>query len=248
MFLADAMLKNFEATLATNRLATESLNSKLGEVQLELKLKEDEIKRLITAQENLEMEKHNVQLSNDDLVKRLDMSVLEIRNLEGFVHVLAAHLAELDKQSLDFLDKFDKLNSLYDTCFKMVQQERDLSAKLAQRQYDQLHDAFLNITSEKDVIQLLNQELNNKVIELQKVQESVMAQLSEECSIARERIKNLESEAEIQVSKKIETEKVVSKLELQIHSLSESLRLSENKMVSKFPHIHFITRDAIFPY
>ncbi|KAM1729294.1 hypothetical protein ACFX12_019704 [Malus domestica] len=226
----DAMLKNFEATLATNRLATESLNSKLGEVQLELKLKEDEIKRLITAQENLEMEKHNVQLSNDDLVKRLDISVLEIRNLEGFVHVLAAHLAELDKQSLDFLDKFDKLNSLYDTCFKMVQQERDLSAKLAQRQCDQLHDAFLNITSEKDVIQLLNQELNNKVIKLQKVQESVMAQLSEECRIARERIENLESEAEMQVSKKIETEKVVSKLELQIHSLSESLRLSENKM------------------
>ena len=104
------MIKNFEETLATNRMATESLNTKLGEVHLELKLKEDEIRRLITAQENLETEQRNLHLSKDDLVKRLDMSVLEMKkmkNLEGFVHVLDAHLAELDRQSLNFLQKFD---------------------------------------------------------------------------------------------------------------------------------------------
>ncbi|KAM5575712.1 synaptonemal complex protein 2-like [Rosa sericea] len=226
----DAMIKNFEETLATNRLATESLNTKLGEVRLELKLKEDEIRRLITGQENLETEKHDLHMSNNDLVKRLDMSVLEIKNLEGFVHVLAAHLAELDRQSLNFLEKFDKLNSLYEACFLLVNQERDLSAKLAKRQYDQLHDRFFNLTSEKDAIQLVNQELNNKVMELQKDQESIMAQLSEECRIARERIQKLEFEAEALVSKKIETEKLVSELELQIDSLSESSRSSENKM------------------
>ncbi|PRQ60899.1 hypothetical protein RchiOBHm_Chr0c28g0501001 [Rosa chinensis] len=229
LFLADAMIKNFEETLATNRLATESLNTKLGEVHLELKLKEDEIRRLITGQENLETEKYDLHMSNNDLVKRLDMSVLEIKNLEGFVHVLAAHLAELDRVSLNFLEKFDKLNSVYEACFRLVNQERDLSAKLANRQYDQLHVRFLNLTSEKDAIQLVNQELNNKVMELQKVQESIMAQLSEECRIARERIQKLEFEAEALVSKKIETEKLVSELELQIDSLSESSRSSENK-------------------
>ncbi|PRQ21827.1 hypothetical protein RchiOBHm_Chr7g0243551 [Rosa chinensis] len=223
------MIKNFEETLATNRLATESLNTKLGEVHLELKLKEDEIRRLITGQENLETEKYDLHMSNNDLVKRLDMSVLEIKNLEGFVHVLAAHLAELDRVSLNFLEKFDKLNSVYEACFRLVNQERDLSAKLAKRQYDQLHGRFLNLTSEKDAIQLVNQELNNKVMELQKVQESIMAQLSEECRIARERIQKLEFEAEALVSKKIETEKLVSELELQIDSLSESSRSSENK-------------------
>ncbi|PRQ60894.1 hypothetical protein RchiOBHm_Chr0c28g0500941 [Rosa chinensis] len=56
-----------------------------------------------------------------------------------------------------------------------------------------------------------------------------MAQLSEECRIARERIQKLEFEAEALVSKKIETEKLVSELELQIDSLSESSRSSENK-------------------
>lgn len=45
----DDRIKNFIAILATNRLATESLNTKLGEVDLELKSKEEEIKRLITA-------------------------------------------------------------------------------------------------------------------------------------------------------------------------------------------------------
>nr|XP_011467644.1 PREDICTED: synaptonemal complex protein 2-like isoform X2 [Fragaria vesca subsp. vesca] len=216
----DAMIKNFEETLATNRLATESLNTKLGEVHLDVKIKEDEIRRLIAVQENLESEKHHLHLSNDDLVKRLDMSLLEIKNLEGFVHVLASHLAELDRQSLKFLKKFDKLNSLYEVCFQLVNQERDLSTKLAQRQYDQLHNRFLNLTSEKDAIQLVNQELNNRVMELQKVQESIMKQLSEESRTARERIQKLE----------FETEALVSELELQIDSLSESSRSSENKM------------------
>ncbi|XP_004301313.1 PREDICTED: synaptonemal complex protein 2-like [Fragaria vesca subsp. vesca] len=217
----DAMIKNFEETLATNRLATESLNTKLGEVHLELKLKEDEIRHLVTAQENLETEKHDLHLSNDDLVKRLDMSFLKIRNLEGFVHVLASHLAELDRHCLNFLEKFDKLNSL------------DLSAKLAQRQYDQLHNRFLNLTSEKGATQLVNQELNNRVMELQKVQESTMSLHTEESRTARERIQKLEFETEALVSElelQIETEKLVSELELQIDSLSESSRPSENKM------------------
>ncbi|XP_050377120.1 synaptonemal complex protein 2-like [Argentina anserina] len=226
----DNMIKNFEETLATNRLATESLNTKLGEVHLELKLKEDEIRRLKAAQENLETEKHNLHLSKDTLVKKLDVSVLEIKNLEGFVHLLTARLTELDRQSLIFVEKFDKLNSLYEACFQLVNQERDLSAKLAQRQYDQLHNRFLNLTSEKDAIKMVNQELNNRVMELQKVQEAIMEQLTEESRTARERIQKLEFETEILISKKIETEKLVSELELQIDYLSESSRSSENKM------------------
>ncbi|XP_015885402.2 synaptonemal complex protein 1 [Ziziphus jujuba] len=226
----DNMIKNFEATLATNRVATESLNSKLVEVNLELKLKEDEIKHLITIQENLEKEKSDIKFCSDDLAKRLDTSLLEIKNFEAVVHMLGIQLVELDRQSLNFLDKFDRLNLLYDSCFKLVQQERDLAAKHAQKQHDQLHDKFLCIKSENNALELVNQELNNKVTELQKVQESVMIQLSEECQMARERIQKLESEAKTLVSKKIETEMLVSKLEVQIDTLSESSRSSENQM------------------
>lgn len=233
-FHTDAMIEKFEATLAANRLVTESLNSKLEEVHLELKLKEDEIKQLIITQQNLEKEKSNFQLFSEDLAKKLDISFKEIRNLKGLVHEFAAQLVELDKQSLNFSDKFDHLNSLYDSCLKLVQQEKDLAATHAKKQYDQLHDKFLCMTSEKDALQLVNQELNNKLIELQKVQESVMKNLSEECRLAGERIQKLESEAETLVSKKIETEMLVSKLEERIDTLSESSRTSENKMVCKF--------------
>ncbi|KAE8056901.1 hypothetical protein FH972_013633 [Carpinus fangiana] len=242
----DAMIKKFQATVAANRLETESLNSKLGEVHLELKLKEEQIKQLIITQQNLEKEKCDFQLCKGDLAKKLDMSFQEIRNLEGLVHVLAAQLVVLDKQSLTFSDKFDHLSSLYDSCFKLVRQEKELVAKHAKKQYYQLHDRYLRITSEKDALQLVNQELNNKLIELEKFQESVTAQLSEEYRLAGEQIQKLEYEAETLVSKKIETDMLVSELEEKIDTLSESSRSSENKMqdlLLKFSELEMENKD-----
>lgn len=229
--LTDALIKKFEATIAANKQAAESLNSKMGDVQLELRSKEDEIKCLLSTQENLEKEKSNLLLSNDEFAKKLSVSLQEIKYLESFVTVLAAQLVELDKQNLTFTDKFDELNSLYDTCFKLIQQERDLASKHSQKKYEQLHDKFLCITSEKDALWLVNQELQSKIIELQKAQQSVIAQLSEECHLAEERIQKLKSEAESLVSKNIEAENFASKLEEKIEMLSESSRSSANKMV-----------------
>ncbi|KAG6784276.1 hypothetical protein POTOM_009965 [Populus tomentosa] len=225
-----AMLKKFETTVAANRLATEDLNSKLEEMNHELRLKGDKINSLMTTQENLAKEKTDHQSRSNDFANRLAISLQEIKNLEGFLHVLAAQLVELDKQSLTFTTKFDQLNSLYDSCFKLAQQERELAVKHVQRQYDQLHDQSLSVKSEKDAMKLVNQELNDKIIELQKSQESIMAQLSEESQSAKERIQSLESEAEMLISKKKETEMLVSKLEEKIDTLSEGSRSSENKM------------------
>ncbi|KAJ7006810.1 synaptonemal complex protein 1-like [Populus alba x Populus x berolinensis] len=226
----DAMLKKFETTVAANRLATEDLNSKLEEMNHELRMKGDKINSLMTTQENLAKEKSDHQSRSNDFANRLAISLQEIKNLEGFLHVLAAQLVELDKQSLTFTTKFDQLNSLYDSCFKLAQQERELAVKHVQRQYDQLHDQSLSVKSEKDAMKLVNKELNDKIIELQKSQESIMAQLSEESQSAKERIQSLESEAEMLMSKKKETEMLVSKLEEKIDTLSEGSRSSENKM------------------
>ncbi|KAJ6730358.1 SYNAPTONEMAL COMPLEX PROTEIN-RELATED [Salix viminalis] len=150
----DAMLKKFEAIVAANRLATEDLNSKLEEMNHELRLKGDKINSLVIAQEKLVKEKSDHQSRSNDFANRLAMSLQEIKNLEGFLHVLAAQLVELDKQSLTFTTKFDQLNSLYDSCFKLAQQERELAVKHVQRQYDQLHDQFLSVKSEKDAMKL----------------------------------------------------------------------------------------------
>lgn len=228
------MIKKFEVTVADNRLETESLNSKVEEMHIDLQSKEDEIKLLMITKENLEKEKSDLQVSRDSFEKKLVTSIREIKNLEGFVHVFAAQLADLDKQSLTFMEKFYQLNSHYESRFQSVQMERDLSSQQAQNQYDQLNDKFFSIASEKDALQLVNQELNSKIIELQKTQESVKAQCLEECHLAEEKISRLESEAEALISKKIETELLVSKLEKEIDSLLENLRSFENKLVCNF--------------
>lgn len=231
LFLSDAMIKKFEQALGENRLATEDLNSKLKGLQLELKSKENEIKDLITSQENLKIEKNEAQLNVDELSKKLAISLQEVKRFEGQVHLFAEQLVELDKQSLAFLDKFDRLNSLYQSCFKLVQQERDLAAKRAKKEYDQLHDKYVCVTTEKDELQLVIQELNQKITGLQKVHESVTAQFSEECCLLKGKIQSLESESEKLASQKTEKELLVSKLEEKIETLLEDLRSSEAKMV-----------------
>lgn len=228
------MIKNFESAVAASNLTAERLNSKLGELTLQLQMKGDHIDKLEAIKENLEREKSDVQTLKDDISRRLDTSLLEINKLETLLHVLGSLLAEVDKQNLEFLDKFDQLNSLYEYCFKLTHQEKDLASKQARRQYDQLHDKFLHVTSEKDALQLTCEELKNKLTELQRSQDSITAQLSEERQAASERIQGLESEAEIQMSKKIEAEKLVAKLQFQIDALSESSRSSDTKMVCKF--------------
>ena len=128
------MIRNLEEMLTSSRLATENLNSKLEEVHLQLKVKEDEIMHHLTSQEKLEKENNDLQLCNAGLAEKLDMSLQEIKNLEESLQSLAAHLSNLDKESLNLLTKFDEMNLLYASCFQLVQQERQTFSKHAQYQ------------------------------------------------------------------------------------------------------------------
>ncbi|KAJ1411355.1 Synaptonemal complex protein 2 [Sesbania bispinosa] len=216
--------------LKASRLDIENMNAKMGEVHLQLKVKEDEIMHQMTSQETLEKEKNDLQLCNAELAEKLDMSLQEIKNLEGSLQVLATHLLNLDKESLNLLSKFDEMNSLYASCFKLVQQEREIFSKHAHNQYGELNKKFLILASEKDEIQMKNQELSSSVNELQKVQDSTVAQHKVDCRLAAERIQHLESEAETLISKKAEAEVIISKLEEKAEILLESSRSSENQM------------------
>ncbi|KAF8404596.1 hypothetical protein HHK36_009483 [Tetracentron sinense] len=227
---ADATIKQLEGTVEHDKLATERINSQLEMMHFELSLKEDVCTSLRTTQENLEKEKSALQSSNEDLSKKVITSCQEIKSLEDLNNGLVAKLIELDKHSLTLSDNVVQLNSAFDTCYMLVQQDKEFAAKHAQKQYDQLHDRLLHITSEKSALLLVNQELKNKVIEMRDVQEGVMVQHAEECRLAEERIRRLESEAETLLSKKIELEMLVTKSEEKIENLSESSSLSENKM------------------
>jgi len=231
IWLADALIKKYEAALKENVIAMDNLNSTLGELQSQLISKDDEIKQLITTQENLEKDKKELQLRNDDFGSKLLLSLEEIKSLESFVHLIAAQLAELDAKKLIFREKLDQLNSLYESCFKLVQNKMDLAAQLAKKRHNKLQSELLFTKSEKDGLQVLNQELNSQVIELQKSHEAAIMQLSEELQISRERIQSLESEAETLVSKSIESELLVCELKQKIGSLLESTKSSEDRMV-----------------
>ncbi|KAF7829938.1 synaptonemal complex protein 2 [Senna tora] len=226
----DTMIKNLGETLAASTLTIESLNSKLGEINLQLEVKEDEIMHHKTTQEKLEKEKGDLQLCIAEITKKLDMSLRETKDLEELVQALAANLVQLDKESLNFLSKFDELNCLYASCFKLVQQERDAFSKHAQTRYDELHNKFLNLTSEKNAIQLINQDLNIDMTKLQKVLECTTAQNADDCRLAAERIQCLESEAQTLISRKADADTLISKLEEKVEILSDSSRSSENQM------------------
>ncbi|KHN21841.1 Synaptonemal complex protein 2 [Glycine soja] len=226
----DTMIRNLEEMLTSSRLATENLNSKLEEVHLQLKVKEDEIMHHLTSQEKLEKEKSDLQLWNAGLAEKLDMSLQEIKNLEESLHSLAAHLSNLDKESLNLLSKFDEMNLLYASCFQLVQQERETFSKHARYQYSELNNKFFVLELENNAAQMKIHELSKNVDELQKVHESTLAKLTEDSRLAAERIQSLESEAETLISKKKDAEVLISKLEKKADFLLESSRSSENQV------------------
>ncbi|XP_038897188.1 synaptonemal complex protein 1-like isoform X3 [Benincasa hispida] len=226
----DSMTKRLEETVLENRLIIDGLNSKLAEAQLELNLKEDKITSLIASCDDLQKEKSDLEMHNDEVHKKLNMSLLETKNLENLVRLFSEQLVELDRHNSTFLEKFNQLSLLNDSCFKLAKLERDVASELAQKQYNKLHEKLTCITSENNAFKLMTVESQQKVDELQKVQESLMAQHSEESRLAGEKVQKLESEVETLVSEKIRTERLISKLEEKIDTLSESSRLSDSKM------------------
>lgn len=228
---ADIIIKKIESKSQSDALAVESLTLKLGEVEVQLRSKEDEIKLLIVSRHSLEKEKGDLEFKNDQLANKLTLLVGEIKDLESFVHGAAAQLTELDRQSLAYSDKFEQLNNLNSSFIELVNQKMEMVAKHSTGRYMKLHGEFLSLTLERDTLQLKNQELNFKITELQKVRELTMAEHLKERHQANERIQKLESEAETLYAKKTETELLISKQSEEILSLSEKSKSDNNKMV-----------------
>uniref|UniRef100_A0A803N0N5 Synaptonemal complex protein 1 n=1 Tax=Chenopodium quinoa TaxID=63459 RepID=A0A803N0N5_CHEQI len=208
----DSFIKCLEADLTTSRLTGENLKSKFDDASIELKLKEEDLTRMRITLENLEREKVDLQSSNSEFVKRLATSVQETQNLKDVVNAFASKLIELDEHSVAVSDKISQLCSVYDKASKLAEQEKDFTAKCAQGKYGLLHHQHLQLKSEKDELQSVNQGLKDKVDELQRAHESSMVQHAEECRLSEERIRTLESEVEALLSKKFEAEKLVADL------------------------------------
>ncbi|XP_042025485.1 synaptonemal complex protein 1-like [Salvia splendens] len=177
----------------------------------------------------LERENKDLLSSRDDFSDRLQLALLEVKNLEEFVTMLVEKFKELERKSLAFSENFIQLNALFDSCSKLAQQEKDLVSKCAQRKFDQINDQCASAVSEKNALHLDNHELKNKILELQKEQEFSMVQHAEECRLAEEKIQKLESEAAL-VSKQSEMHVSILKLEDNLRVSSENCRISEEKV------------------
>ncbi|KAI3464467.1 hypothetical protein Pfo_021130 [Paulownia fortunei] len=226
----DRTIKQLEEDVATNKMAFESLTCKMEKLQLETRVKEDDLLELSISKENLERENKVLLSSKNDFANRLEMALKEFKNLEDFVNMLVVKFRELENQSLTFSEKVIQLNVSFDSCLKLAQQEKDLVSKCAQQKFDQIHHQCTCVISEKNALQLVNHELNNKVLELQKEQEFAMVQHAEECRLAEEKIRKLESEAETLVSKQTEIQALIVKLEDNLRTSSENSRLSDKNM------------------
>nr|GLL39610.1 synaptonemal complex protein 1-like isoform X1 [Ipomoea trifida] len=242
----DATIQKLEATAKSDGLEMETLKSKLEELNLESRQKGDELRNLSNISQNLEKEKCELISSNKDVADRLEMALQEVKNLHDFVNFLAMKLTELDNQSRTFSEKVIHLNALFDNWFKMVHEEKELAGQHAGNKFDQLHNQYTCIVSERDSLQLSNQDLNNKVIALQKDQECAMVQHAEECHLTEEKIRNLESEIESLCSKKMKLEVLVTNLRGDIETLSENSKLSDKNMqevLSKLAQLEIENKD-----
>lgn len=226
------MIKEFEATVAVNGLAVENLKLKLEELHLESRLKEDELEDLRTAKKNLEKEKSDLVSKNSEFAKQLNTSLQEIKNLNKFVNEMVVKITDLDSQSLAFAEKIILLNALFDSGFEMMREKGELAARHAQQKFGKLLDQCTSITSEKNALQLANKDLKDKVFALQKEQEHAMVQHAQESLLAEDQIRKLESEVELLLSKKMDMELLISKLQENIVTLSDNSKLSENEMVN----------------
>ncbi|KAK6114809.1 hypothetical protein DH2020_007078 [Rehmannia glutinosa] len=227
---ADGTIKQLEEDVTANKMALERLTCKMEKLQLEIRVKEDEVLELSISKEKLETENKDLFSSRDDFANRLEMALKEIKNLEDFVNMLFVKFRELENQSLTFSEKVIELNASFDSCLKLAQQEKDLVSKCAQKKFDQIQNQCTCVISEKNALQLVNHELNNKVLELQKEQEFAMVQHAEECRLAEEKIRKMESEAETLVSKQTEMQALIVKLEDNLRISSENSRLSDKNM------------------
>ncbi|KAK6114864.1 hypothetical protein DH2020_007133 [Rehmannia glutinosa] len=227
---ADGTIKQLEEDVTANKMALESLTCKMEKLQLEMRVKEDEVLELSISKEKLETENKDLFSSKNDFANRLEMALKEIRNLEDFVNVLFVKFRELENQSLTFSEKVIQLNASFDSCLKLAHQEKDLVSRCAQQKFDQIQNQCTCVISEKNALQSVNQELNNKVLELQKEQEFAMVQHAEECQLAEEKIRKMESEAETLVSKQTEMQALIAKLEDNLRISSENSRVSDKNM------------------
>ncbi|RRT75522.1 hypothetical protein B296_00000541 [Ensete ventricosum] len=140
-------------------------------------------------------------------------------------------MVELHNESAALEKHIHMLFSSLEVYCDMVQKQKELASRSAQHKYDQLHEQFKHCMIENDAIKLEKQEQKDKILDLQKAQEFIMVQHADECRLAEEKVRILESEMKDLLSKKNDSDKLTTELEEKVKDLSESHAISEAQVV-----------------
>ncbi|XP_072971144.1 synaptonemal complex protein ZEP1-like isoform X2 [Typha angustifolia] len=226
----DSVIKELELTVEEKKAHLQTLDSQLKEMEQGLRTKEDICISLRACVKDLESEKCALQHSNQDFAHKIDQLSKEHKELETLLLSLMAKVIELDKENANVSGHVSKLLCSFGTYYELIQEEKDLTVKSARTKFEFLYKEYIHSISTNDALRTEIVELKTKIMELQKAQEFVMVQHVEECRLAEEKIRGLESEAEDILSKKDASDKLATGLQEEIRKLCEASSLTEKQM------------------
>jgi chromosome segregation ATPase len=235
LLYADSLIKHLKGSVDEYQASLICIDSHLQCMEQELKLKDDVC---VSLKENLasaESEKNNLEVRNQGCSLEIAKLCKDNKDLNDLLSSFVAKVTELDKEHASMSSHVSQLLSSFERFQGMVQEEKMLIARSSKDKFEDLHNQYVELMSENNALKIQIEELKSRIIELQKTQEIVMAQHVEECQVAEDKIRRLESEADISASNISRLEKLASELQGRIQQLLEDSALAQNNKVCRRP-------------
>jgi uncharacterized protein (DUF3084 family) len=220
-----------EVSVEENNARMLSADSRLQCMEQDLKLKQDVCTCLKENLASAEKEKNDLELRNQGYILEVERLSKDNKDADALLRSFVAKVAELDREHASMSNHVSRLLSSFEKYYGMVQEEKMLITISAKDKLEHLQNQFVNLTSENSGLKLEIGELKSRIMELQKTQEIVMVQHVEECQVAEDKIRRLESEAAISASNVNRLEQLSSELQGRVQKLLEDSSLAENQKV-----------------
>ncbi|KAG8082174.1 hypothetical protein GUJ93_ZPchr0014g47544 [Zizania palustris] len=224
----DSLIKQLEGSVEQNTAHLLCLDSRLQCMEQELRLKEDVCICLKENQARTESEKNDLKVRNEGYSLEVQKLCKDNKELNELLNGFMAKVTELDKDHTSMSSDVSRLLSLFERYVGKVQEEKILITKSTKEKFEHLQNQYEDLLSENNALKTEIEELKSRITELQKTQEIVMVQHVEECQVAEDKIRRLESEAEISASNISQLEKIASDLEGRVQKLLDDSNFAEN--------------------
>uniref|UniRef100_A0ACD5V7B1 Uncharacterized protein n=1 Tax=Avena sativa TaxID=4498 RepID=A0ACD5V7B1_AVESA len=202
--------KVFEETLGKNSKALDEFDRSLHDTSAKLECAEQSI--MSGKQEILRIKQEKEEMDRS-YKEQINVNDTTIREKDSLIKQLEVSVEENKARLL-----------CADSRLQCMEQE----LKLKQDVCTSLKENLADLTSENSGLKIEIGELKSRITDLQKTQEIVMVQHVEECQVAEDKIRRLESEAEISASNVNRLEQLSSELQGREELIQKSLKLESD--------------------